>query len=81
MVSVKVSIIKRVPYYGFTNNTKQQYIKLVFNTISAFYNYKRAIAESDEKPFKIQGKDHDLSKNLCETKITPLLRFYHEQGI
>ena len=78
---VKVSIIKRVPYYGFTNNTKKKYIKLTFNTISAFYNYKRVITESDEKPIKIKGNEFDFSKYLCETKITPLLRFYHEQDI
>ena len=78
---VKVSIIKRVPYYGFTNNTKKKYIKLTFNTISAFYNYKRVITESDEKLIKIKGKEFDFSKYLCETKITPLLRFYHEQDI
>ena len=39
------------------------------------------ITESDEKPIKIKGKEFDFSKYLCETKITPLLRFYHEQDI
>ena len=68
---VKVSIIKRVPYYGFTNNTKKKYIKLTFNTISAFYNYKRVITESDEKPIKIKGK------NLIFQNIFVKLKLHH----
>lgn len=74
---IDVSIVKRVPFYGFTNNTQRPYIRLTFNTLNAFYSYKRAILESNDNPFTIYNEDIDLSKNLCESKVTPLIRFFH----
>ena len=69
-----LSVVYRIPYYKFTNNTKKPYFRIIFKNMRTYYKCLKYIRE---KKIRIRGKYYDLSKKLCETKVTALLRFFH----
>lgn len=73
-----VGYTDRIPYYYFNNYEKKTYIRLVFPNMNGFYNCLRYIKESR---IRICDKKYDLSKLLCETRVTSLLRFFHIKNV
>jgi DNA polymerase delta subunit 1 len=71
-------IEEKKEFYGFTNNKLFKFGKIVFQNLSGMYTYKKALLNNtiifEKKKIKIQ-------KLMYETKITPLLRFFHIQNI
>jgi len=65
-------IVLRKEFYGFTNNKKFKFARLVFKNYSAFCQYRR---ELDDKSIKLDGKSYKFQ--LYESNIPPLLRFMH----
>jgi len=74
-------IVNRIPFYGFTNNTKEKFIRIVFKNLNGYYSYLRTLRETNEKPIKIGEEEYDLSRYLYESKVNPLLRFFHVKDI
>lgn len=73
-----IAYTKRIPYYYFTNYEKKTYIRLVFTNMNNFYNCLRHIKETK---ISICNEKYDLSKLLCETRVTSLLRFFHIKNV
>lgn len=73
--------VQKIPFYGFCNYEKKFYIKLVFDNISGYYSYLKALKETEENPIRVQNENYDFNKLLLETKIAPLLRFFHIKQI
>lgn len=73
--------VQKIPFYGFCNYEKKFYIKLVFDNISGYYSYLKALKETEENPIRVQNENYNFNKLLLETKIAPLLRFFHIKQI
>lgn len=73
-------VIQKKEFYGFTNNKLFKFGKIVFKNLSGMYAFKKALL-NDNKLFDYQKKKYKMSKLMYETKITPLLRFFHVQNI
>lgn len=73
--------VQKIPYYGFCNYEKKYYIKLVFDNISGYYSYLKVLRETEENPIRVQNENYNFNKLLLETKIAPLLRFFHIKQI
>jgi DNA polymerase delta subunit 1 len=76
----KAELIHKKDFYGFTNNTLFKFAKLTFHNKSGFYSFQRKL---NEKVIKIAkyGINHKFDKDLYESKIDPMLRFFHETDI
>ena len=73
-------IEERKEFYGFTNNELFKFGKIVFKSLSGFYAFKKVFI-NDYKPIIYKKKSIKMFKMMYETKITPLLRFFHIQNI
>jgi DNA polymerase delta subunit 1 len=73
--------VEKIPFYGFCNYEKKYYIKLVFDNISGYYSYLKVLRETEENPIRVQNENYNFNKLLLETKISPLLRFFHIKQI
>lgn len=71
---------KRKEFYGFTNNKLFKFGKIVFKNLSGMYAYKKVLL-NDNKAFNYNNDKINMRKLMYETKITPLLRFFHIQNI
>lgn len=76
---VSWKVVKRMKFYGFTNEKKYNFLRMVFKTKSAFYSFKRQFDEN----ILIKGFDNPLSfkGKVYETNIDPMLRFMHLRDI
>ena len=74
-------ILSKIPFYGFTNNTKEKFMRITFKTLSGYYTYLKLLKKSNEEPIIIDNIEYDFSKLLYETKVSPLLRFFHVKNI
>jgi DNA polymerase elongation subunit (family B) len=74
------TIEEKKEFYGFTNNKLFKFGKLVFKNLSGMYAFKKALL-NDNQLHKFQNKKFKMQKLMYETKITPLLRFFHVQNI
>ena len=77
---IKYGIVKKKEFYGFTNNQLFLYGIFVFKNESGFYTFKKAMKEN-KFLLKKYNEEIDFSKSLYETKVSPLLRFFHVQNI
>ena len=73
--------VQKIPFYGFCNYEKKNYLKLVFDNISGYYAYRKVLMQTEEEPMRIQNENYNFNKMLLETKISPLLRFFHIKQI
>ena len=76
-------MVYRKDFYGFTNNKSFKFAYLSFKNQRCYYGFKRLFTESSEKKIYI-GKlkqYFDFSKKLYETKVPPLLRFFHNNDL
>lgn len=69
-------IVLRKEFYGFTNNKKFKFARLVFKNYSAFCQYRKVL---DDTTIKLDGKLYTFQ--LYESNIPPLLRFMHCQDV
>jgi len=69
-------IVSRKEFYGFTNNKKFKFARLVFKNYSAFCQYRKVL---DDTTIKLDGKLYTFQ--LYESNIPPLLRFMHCQDV
>ena len=74
------NIEEKKEFYGITNNKLFKFGKLVFKNLSGMYAFKKALL-NDNQLHKFQNKRFKMQKLMYETKITPLLRFFHVQNI
>lgn len=72
---IKYEIQKWKPFYGYTANDKFLYVKLVFENVSGFNNY-RNLLETLSKD-NANWKQHQM----MESNIEPMLRLLHIQDI
>lgn len=75
----KCELVKRKDFYYFTNNKNFKFIKLTFLNKSAFYEYQKVFKSKltlTDLKVKI-----DFSKQIYESSIDPLLRYFHELDI
>ncbi len=77
---VSAEIVERKQFYGFTNNKLFKYAKLTFHSTTAYNGFKNKLL-NEKFNFIRMNKEFDLSKNLCETKVKSILRFFHTQNI
>lgn len=77
---VSAELVERKEFYGFTNNELFKYAKFTFHSSMAYNGFKTKLLK---ETFRISRLDkiYDLSKNLCETKVKSMLRFFHTQNI
>ena len=73
-------IVERKEFYGFTNNKLFKYGLFEFKNQSCYYSFLRVIKEQNIF-IKILKEEFDFSNKIYETKVNPLLRFYHNQNI
>ena len=73
-------IVERKEFYGFTNNKLFKYGMFQFKNQSCYYAFLRVIKEQ-KIYLKRFDKEFDFSNKIYETKVNPLLRFYHNQNI
>ena len=76
----KLKTVSKKTLWGFTNNTKFQYIKLNFKSLSCMYFVKKFLSKYESQNKLQMG---DIRTHICfyETNIDPLIRFIHERNI
>ena len=72
---IKISKEYKKSIWGFTNNKKNQYIKLKFTNISTFYIVKKFLT----KQMNLFGTK--INFKFYESNIEPFIRFIHERNI
>ncbi len=77
---VSAEIVERKQFYGFTNNELFKYAKFTFHSSMAYNGFKMKILKEKFNFIKMR-REFDLSKNICETKVKPMLRFFHMQNL
>ena len=76
----KAEMIHKKDFYGFTDNKQFKFAKFTFHNKSGFYNFQRKLEERVIKIHKY-GINHNFKNDLYESKIDPMLRFFHEKDI
>ncbi len=77
---VSAELVERKEFYGFTNNELFKYAKFTFHSSTAYNGFKTKLLKETFRISRL-NKTYDLSKNLCETKVKSMLRFFHTQNI
>lgn len=72
----KCKILKKIDFYGFRNGEQDTFIKLVFYNLSAFYTIRKEMTS-----FKMIHGSKNISFDLYESNLDPILRFVHDAGI
>jgi DNA polymerase delta subunit 1 len=65
-------LVKRVDFFGFKNGEQDKFIKLVFETLSSYYNIRKQMEHH-----RFEGKKFPL----YESNLDPILRFVHDTKI
>ena len=73
-------VVEKKEFYGFTNNKLFKYGYFNFKNQSCYYSFLRVLKEKKIYIKRLQ-EEFDFSKKIYETKVNPLLRFYHTQNI
>lgn len=66
-------------FFGFTNNEKFNFLKLVFNNYDAMRSYARVFEMNHSMPYL--NKSQKVNFKLYESNINPIIRFLHIQNI
>jgi DNA polymerase elongation subunit (family B) len=72
-------LLNAKPFYFFTGKDKFKFIRLVFTSKRAFYQYKK-ILEEEIQIYGINGS-RPYSYQIYESNISPLLRFIHGNNL
>ena len=76
----KAEIIHKKDFYGFTNNQLFKFAKFTFHNKGGFYNFQRKLQDNTFRVPSI-SLNHNFKNDLYESKIDPMLRFFHEMNI
>ena len=76
----KAEIIRKKEFYGFTNNELFKFAKFTFHNKGGFYNFQKSLVDKTIRVPSI-NLNHNFKNDLYESKIDPMLRFYHEMNI
>ena len=76
----RAEIVHKKEFYGFTNNELFRFAKFTFHNKSGFYNFQKVLTD---KTIRIPtlNLNHNFKNDLYESKIDPMLRFFHEMNI
>ena len=81
---IKAGIVSKKEFYGFTNNELFKYGVFKLKNQNAYYAFLRIFRDGNitiKDPKTKKEETVDFSKRLYETKVTPLLRFFHVKNI
>ena len=73
-------IEERKDFYGFSNNAFYKFGVFIFKNQGTYYAFLRLFREKKIKVQKL-NQEYDFSKNIYETKVSPLLRFFHNNNL
>ena len=76
----EASLVLRKEFYGFTNNKLFKYGLFKFKNQSCFYSMLRVFREK-QISLKKFNEEFDFSKSIYETKVNPLIRFFHNNDL
>lgn len=77
---IGAEMVRQKSFYGFANNELFWYGKLVFRNSNAYNQFKMKLKM--ETIFVNRLKTTvDLTHAICETKVSPILRFFHVQNL
>ena len=86
-----VTLVKKKEFYGFSNNEYFNYAIFVFHSYMAYCAYLKLLKEkvievptlrrTKMKSNQIDTIKYDFTKMTYESKVNPLLRFFHTQNI
>ncbi len=77
---INTSIVQKKEFYGFTNNQLFQFGVFVFRNNSSYNAYINVLKEKTIYVKRL-GQEFDMRNKIYETKVTPLLRFFHAQDL
>ena len=81
---VDVRIVQKKEFYGFSNNEYFNYVIFIFHNYMSYNAYLKILKDKIiEVPssYKNNKIKYDFTKLTYESKVNPLLRFFHNQGI
>ena len=75
-------IVERKDFFGFTNNKLFKYALFKFKNQNCYYAFLRLFKDK-QKPISIKqlNQEFDFSDKIYETKVNPLIRFFHNNNI
>ena len=78
---IKCEIVEKCDFYGFTNYTKFNFLKLIFRDYDSMRAYSRVFQYKKHFiDFVTRGRN-GIKFKIYESNITPILRFLHERNI
>ena len=76
----EAKIVQRKEFYGFTNNKLFNFGYFEFKNQGCYYSFLKVLRE--KKIFIRQlEQEFDFSNKIYETKVSPILRFFHNRNI
>ena len=82
---LQVNVVKKEKLYGFTNNTKYEFVRIEFENYSAMRSLHNQIKQKKNKynnvadKIRLYGKTYTIK--LYESNIEPFIRFIHKKNI
>jgi DNA polymerase elongation subunit (family B) len=81
---MSIQLVDHNKLYGFNGGNKSRFVKLTFTNMNAFNKTKNLWYQYDNETNQRQSKSfiyNQISLELYESNIPPLLRFFHIQNI
>jgi DNA polymerase elongation subunit (family B) len=78
---VSFQLVDYYKLYGFSSGKQSKFIEVVFYNMATLYKFKRLFQNQNEKKEKIDVIYKKTKLELYESKIPPLLRYFHIQNI
>jgi len=76
---INYEIINAHKFYGFTNNEKFKFLKLIFNNYDGMRTYAKAFTMNHSMPYI--SRQRKVNFKLFESNINPIIRFLHIKNI
>lgn len=76
---IKFEIVRAHTFYGFTNNEKFNFLKLVFNDYDALKSYAYAFIQNHS--LRYISRQRTINFKLYESNVNPIIRFLHIKNI
>jgi DNA polymerase elongation subunit (family B) len=78
---VSFQLVDYYKLYGFSSGKQSKFVEVVFYNMATLYKFKRLFQNQNEKKEKIDVIYKKTKLELYESKIPPLLRYFHIQNI
>lgn len=76
---INYEIISAHKFYGFTNNEKFKFLKLIFNNYDGMRSYAKSFTMNHSMPYI--SRQRKVNFKLFESNINPIIRFLHVKNI